>query len=119
MKVQNLAMATGRDRPTPLVSKNKKVQIWHRRLGHARNARVIEASILVDGIEIEGNEYDPTKNFIHSDTKDDDNTLGTPIVSDPDAPPELAANASKTNSDFNHICDPCAGQHASSFGTKA
>lgn len=50
----------------------------------------------------------PPKFSIDSDTKDDDNTLDTPIVSDPDAPPELAANASKTNSDFNHICDPCA-----------
>lgn len=109
MKVQTLAMATGRGRPTPLVSKNKKVRIWHRRLRHASNARVIEASILVYGIEIEGNEYDPTKIFIDSDTKDDENTLDTPIVSDPDAPSELAAYASKKNSDFNHICDPCAG----------
>lgn len=57
----------------------------------------------MDGTEIEGNEYDPTKAFIDSDTKDDDNTLDTPIFSDPDA------NASKTNSDFDHICDPCAG----------
>lgn len=32
------------------------------------------------GIEIKDNEYNLTKVFIDSDIKDDDNTLGTPIV---------------------------------------
>lgn len=109
MKVRNLAMATGRGRPTHLVSKNKKVRIWHRRLGHASNARVIRASKLVDGIDIKDNEYDPTEVFIDSDTEDDDDTSGTPIVSGPTAPPELAASASETNSVFDHICGPCVG----------
>lgn len=109
MKVRNLAMATGRGRPTHLVSKNKKVRIWHRRLGHASNARVINAFKLVDGIDIKANEYDPTKVFIDSDTEDDDDTSGTPIVSGPTAPPELAASASETNSVFDHICGPCVG----------
>ena len=107
MKVRNLAIATGRGRPTHLVSKNKKVQIWHRRLGHASNAQVIRASKLVDGIDIKDNEYDPTEVFIDSDTEDDNDTSGTPIVSDPTAPPELAASVSETNSDFDHICGPC------------
>ena len=109
IKVRNLAMATGRDRPTHLVSKNKKVQIWHRRLGHASNARVIRASKLVDGINIKDNEYDPTEVFIDSDTENNDDTSGTPIVSGPTAPPELAASASETNSVFDHICGPCVG----------
>lgn len=109
MKVRNLAMATGKGRPTHLVSKNKKVRIWHRRLGHASNARVIRVSKLVDGINIENNEYDPTKVFIDSDTENNDDTSDTPIVSDPTAPPELAANASETNSDFDHICGQCVG----------
>ena len=80
MKVRNLAMATGKSRPTHLVSKNKKVRIWHRRLGHASNARVIRTSKLVDGIEIEDKEYDPTEVFIDSDTEDDDDTLSGPII---------------------------------------
>ncbi len=113
VKVRNLAMATGKSKPKHLVSKNKKVQIWQRRLGHASNARVIKAFKLVDGIEIEEKEYDPTKVFIDSDTEDDDDTLVGPIISDPNAPPkhlpEFAANASETNSDFDHICGQCIG----------
>lgn len=109
MKVRNLAMAIGKGRPTHLVSKNKKVRIWHRCLGHASNARVIRASKLVDDINIEDNEYDPTEVFIDSDTEDNGNTSDTPIVSNPTAPPEFAANASETNSDFDHICGPCVG----------
>lgn len=109
IKIRNLAMATKRGRSTHLVNKNKKVQIWHRRFRHTSNARVIRASKLVDGINIEDNEYNPTKVFIDSDTEDNDNTSDTPIVSDPTAPPELAANASETNSDFDHICGPCVG----------
>lgn len=64
---------------------------------------------MVDGIDIEDNEYNPTKVFIDSDTEDDDDTSDTPIISDPAAPPELAANASETNSNFDHICGPCVG----------
>ena len=109
MKVRNLAIATGRGRPTHFVSKNKKVRIWHRRLGYASNAQVIRASKLVDGIDIKDNEYDPTEVFIDSDTEDNDDTLGTPIVLGPTAPPELAASASETNSVFDYICGPCVG----------
>ncbi len=113
MKVRNLAMTTGKIRPTHLGSKNKKVQIWHRRLGHASNAQVIMASKLVGCIEIEDKEYDLSEVFIDSDTEDDDDTLGGLIISDPNAPPkhrlEFAANASETNSDFDHICGLCVG----------
>lgn len=45
-------MAVGRGRPTHIVSKNKRIRIWHRRLGHGSNARVIRASKLVDAIDI-------------------------------------------------------------------
>ena len=112
MKVRNLARATGKSRPTHLVSKNKKVRIWNRHLGHASNAPVIKASKLMDGIKIEEDkEYDLTEVFIDSDTEDDDDTLGGSIISDPNAspkhPPEFAANASETNSDFDHICGQC------------
>ncbi len=119
MKVRNLAMATGKGRPTHLVSKNKKVRIWHRRPGHASNARVIRVSKLVDGIEIEDKEYDPTEVFIDNDTEDDNNTLGGLIISDPNAPPkhpsDIAANASETNSDLDHICGQCVGSKSTRF----
>ena len=62
----------------------------------------------MDGFETEDKEYDPTEVFIDSDTEDDDDTLSGPIISDPNAPTkhpsEFAANASETNSDFDHIC---------------
>ena len=41
-----------RDRPTYLFSSNPQIQLWHRRLGHASNARVVQVSKLVDGIEL-------------------------------------------------------------------
>ena len=112
MKVSNLAMATRRGRPIQLVSKSKKIRIWHRRLGHASNARVSRASKLVDGIVIEDREYDPTEIFIDSDTEGNDDTPGILIASDPTdptAPSEFAATISETNSDFDHICGPCVG----------
>ena len=36
-----------RERPTHLVSKNKKVRVWHRKFGHASNAKIIRASKLL------------------------------------------------------------------------
>ena len=38
---------TGQGRLTHLVSHNKKVRVWHRRFGHASNARIICASKLL------------------------------------------------------------------------
>lgn len=80
IKIWNLAIANKKSRPTYFVSKNNKVQIWYKRLRYTSNAQVIKASKLIAGIEIKDNEYNPTKVFIDSDTKDDDNTLGTLII---------------------------------------
>lgn len=102
-------MAIRKSRPMHLVSKNKKVWIWHRHFGHASNAQVIKVSKLIDGIDIKSNEYNPTKVFIDSDTEDNNNTSDTLIVSGPTTPPEFAASASETNSVFDHICGPCVG----------
>lgn len=41
-----------RERSTHLVNKNKKIRIWHRKLSHVNNARVIRALTLVDGIDL-------------------------------------------------------------------
>lgn len=62
---------------------------------------------LVNNIEIENNKYNLIKVFINSNTKNNDNTLDTPIISDLIALPEFANSTSKTNLDFNHICGPC------------
>lgn len=67
------AMAiTGQGRPTYLVSKNRRIRIWHRQLAHVSNARVVRASKLVDGIELgPTKEYDPTKVLVDSEELDD------------------------------------------------
>lgn len=53
-----------RDWAMHLVSKNKKIRIWHRQLGHASNARVIRAATLVNGINFQKAKYDPSEVFI-------------------------------------------------------
>ncbi len=67
----------------------------------------------MDGIEIKDKEYDTTEVFIDSDTEDNDDTLGGPIISDPNASLKhlsaFTANTSETNSDFDYICGPCVG----------
>lgn len=53
------AMAiTGRGRPTHLVSRNKRIRVWHRRLAHASNARVVRAAKLTDGINLSNTSND-------------------------------------------------------------
>ena len=41
-----------RDRPIYSLSSNPQVQLWYCRLGHASNARIIQASKLVDRINL-------------------------------------------------------------------
>ena len=45
-------LVRGRGRPTYLLSPDPQTRLWHRRLGHASNARVAQASKLVDGINL-------------------------------------------------------------------
>ncbi len=60
-------MTTGRGRPTHLVSRSKKVRIWHRRFGHTSNARIIRASKLLAGMGEFGTTYDQAE--IYSGSK--------------------------------------------------
>ena len=62
----------GRDRPTHLVSKNRKIRIWHRRLGHASNSKVIRASTLVDGINPQQANYNLFEVFLDLDESEHD-----------------------------------------------
>lgn len=127
MGVKNFAMAIGRGRPTHLVSKNKKIRIWHRRLGHASNARVVRTSKLVDGIDLDGNKYDPTEVFIDSDTEDENDTINLDNSSNLDFPStarDFVANATVTEqetpsssntSDFDQLCGLCVGSKSTSI----
>ena len=46
-------LVQGRGRPTYLLSSNPQIRLWHRRLGHASNAKIVQVSKLVDGIDLE------------------------------------------------------------------
>lgn len=67
VETSHALMATGKRRPTHLISRSKKVRVWHRRFGHASNARVIRASKLVTGMGELSTTYDPAK--IYSDSE--------------------------------------------------
>ena len=49
---------TGLGSSMHLVSKNKRVRMWHRRFEHASNAKIIRALKLLTGIESFDNTYD-------------------------------------------------------------
>ena len=45
-------LVRGRDQSTYSLSSNRQIQLWHCYLGNASNARVIQVSKLVDGIDL-------------------------------------------------------------------
>ena len=61
MQLPRAMMTQGRRRPTHLISKNKRVRIWHQRLGHASNVRVIRASTLLTEIRDFNTKYNPAE----------------------------------------------------------
>ena len=69
---------TRRGRHTHVISKHKKVRIWHRRLGHAR---VICAAKLTTGMGNFNEEYDPTEIYSDSNASEsepEDETITMP-----------------------------------------
>ena len=71
--ISRVMVITGRGQPTHLVSKNKRIRLWHQRLAYVSNVQVVKASKLVKGINLgPAKEYDSTKVFV--DSKDSDNS---------------------------------------------
>lgn len=119
VSIQLRTMAiTGGGRPTHLVSQNKRIHLWHRRLAHISNAYVVRASKLVDGINLDNNnkEYNPAEVLIDSDDSD------MSKLSDPDkksltqhpstkATPTTVVRQIRTeDSDvLDKLCTPCVG----------
>ena len=119
VSIQPRAMAiTGQGRLTHFVSQNKRIRLWHRQLAHISNARVVRASKLVDGIDLDNNnkEYNPAEVLIDSDDSD------MSELSDPDEEPltqHPSAKATPTtvvrqirteDSDvLDKLCTPCVG----------
>ncbi len=119
ISMQPKAMAIhGRGRPTHLVSQNKRVRLWHRRLAHISNARVVRASKLIDGIDLgrDGNEgYDPAEVLIDSDNSDASSASDFEEVPTMPSGAEAtqAAIVSQAKTDdadiLDKLCTPCVG----------
>ena len=61
---------------TNLVSRNKRVKIWHRRFGHISNAWVVRPSRLLTKIEnLSNTNYDPTEFYNNSKESKSDTSL--------------------------------------------
>lgn len=113
----NKAMqVTGRGRPTHLVSKNKRVRVWHRRFVHASNARIIRAPKLLTGMGDFNKEYDPTEIYSDSEQPSSDNDdaadLDQPDTTQTDQLPATSNTAMSSllttpDNDFDSLCTPC------------
>ncbi len=111
LAIPNKAMqVTGRGRPTHLVSKNRKIRIWHRRFGHASNARIIRASKLLTGMgNFNNNSYDPTKVYSDSEqsVSDNNNDDEPEPAYTPDQASKASLLATPPDNDFDSLCTPC------------
>lgn len=114
---RNLALRE-RGQLTHLVSKNRKIRIWHCRLGHVSNAKVIRASILVDSIDLQQAKYNLSKVFIDSEKSehdtDEDNNSDEQENSDRSLALALQTSAldptletSAIDPDFKKLCITC------------
>lgn len=112
---------TGRSKPTHLVSRIKKICIWHRRFGHASNARVIWALKLLTGIGDFSENYDPAEIYSNFEAPKLEKSLNSAnlIANNPtDTSTAIktlhgilmkASKITNTNSDFDEICEPYMG----------
>lgn len=110
----------GRDRPTHLIRKNRKIRIWHRRVEHVSNTRVIRASTsLVNGIDLQQAKYNPSEVFIdldksEYDTDEDNNPNQSDKQKDADqaltfqtSALDPALETSTINPDLKKLCTTC------------
>ena len=61
-----------RGRSTYLFNSNPQIRLWHCRLGHASNARVIQASKLIDGIDLERAVIPEDESYLNSSNSETD-----------------------------------------------
>ena len=100
--------ATGCGRSTHLVTKHKKIKIWHQRFRHASNTRTVRALKPLTGMRNFNNAYNPIKiysNLKQSNSKyksnHDNDHLQVPVLA------KMLLLAISTNNNFDSICTSC------------
>lgn len=101
---------TVRGYPTHFVSQNKQICIWHCRLTHISNARVIRASKLVEGINLAltDKKYDPMEVLINSEDFDmfEDEITDSQSNVDINPPLIIVASAYQDDNEMDKLCAP-------------
>ena len=109
---------TGRGQPTHLVSQNKRIRLYHCWLAYISNTRVVKASKLVDGIDLDNNnkEYNPAEVFIdldNSNISELSDSNEKPLIQHPSAkttPSTVIRRIRTKDSDvLDKLCTPCIG----------
>lgn len=63
---------TGQGWLTYLVSQNKHIRLWHQKLAHASNVKVVNASKFIDSINLGlEKKYNSVEVFVHSEKSDE------------------------------------------------
>lgn len=103
-----------RGKSTYLLSINPQIRLWHRRLGLASNARVVEASKLTDGIDItieEGLEIQEEPFSSNSEVDDEDKnseqspTSNTPLILVTTLLNKVTSTGINPNHSIEQLCD--------------
>lgn len=121
----------GRGRPSHFESQKKRIRLWHRRLAHANNTRVVRVSKLINGVDLNlanGKEYDPSEIFIDSydsETSANENKSPNNSILQPGPAPVLPIDTmtsalnpicqTKEYEDIDTIvklCTPCVGSES-------
>ena len=110
---RKMILVKDRGRPIYLLSKNPQIRLWHRKLGHASNTRVVETSKLNNKIDIIIENDFLTKNLSSNsgmDDKDKCKNMGQNLIvnNKHEKLPLLKAIINKTDSsEIEKLCNTC------------
>ena len=100
-------LVRGRGRLTYLLNSNLQIRLWHCRLGHASNARVIQASKFIDGIDLEGAAISEDESYLNSsDFETDDKDIEQSNTDADNEPTPINKTTNNTNG-IEQLCEAC------------
>ena len=94
----------GKGRPTYLQSKSRKIRLWHRRMGHASNARIVRASRMLEGMTVDDNDT-----IIDNDSNSSTDGLDNKSLENEKRNKSTNMAIITQELDFDELCDPCIG----------